>query len=107
MIRTCAAVLLSAALAAGCAEVSWHKPGTDSATLEKDLQQCRQSAQLEARREALPRSIAPPMITTDPQGRAFVVQPTAQDSERFLLEQDLTRVCMRDKGYELAPQEKR
>jgi hypothetical protein len=107
MIRSSVTMLLVTAFIAGCAEVRWHKAGTDAAALEKDLDQCRQTAQMEARHETLPRTVAPSMIATDPQGRPIAIQPIASDSERFLLEQDLTRHCMRGKGYELVPAEKR
>ena len=46
------------------------------------------------------------MIGADPQGRPIVVQSHQRQAERFRLEQDLTCICMRGKGYELVPREK-
>ncbi|MBI2509547.1 MAG: hypothetical protein HYV99_06170 [Betaproteobacteria bacterium] len=98
------AALLAAALGA-CADVRWHKPGAGAAELDRELGQCRQEARFRSAREAgLPGSALPQTIVVDPQGRTIAVQPRSPDSERFLLEHDLMRLCMRQKGYELAPE---
>ena len=105
-LRLSAAGVL-ALLAVGCADLVWRKPGTTQATLDQELEQCRQDARLQAGRELLPTLITPLMIGADPQRRPIVVQSHQRDAERLQLEQDLTRRCMRGKGYELVPQEKR
>lgn len=91
---------------AGCAELHWHKPGTTQANVDQELEQCRQDAGLQAGRELLPALISPLVVGADPQGRPIVVQSHQHDAERLLLEQELTRTCMRGKGYELVPREK-
>jgi len=102
------AVAVIALVAAGCADLRWHKPGTDPATLEEDLGQCRMDARMQAGRETLPRPLtSPPMIGADAKGNPVVVQSSSRDTDRLLREQDLTRICMRGKGYALAPVEKR
>jgi hypothetical protein len=90
-----------AVLGAGCAEMHWQKPGTAQATLDEDLTRCRQEARLRAGQQQVPALATPPVIGADPQGRPVVVQAHQRQSERLLNEQDLTRTCMRDKGYEL------
>jgi len=99
-------VLLFAAFLAGCAEAHWHKAGAEAAVREQDLAQCRQTAQLEARYQTVPTLGSQVMIGADPQGRPIVKQGMP-DTDRFLLEQDLVRACMRGRGYELVPADKR
>jgi len=106
MIRSSVATLLLVAFLAGCAEAHWHKAGADAAVREQDLAQCRQTAQLEARYQTVPTLAPPTMIGADPQGRPIVKQGMP-DTDRFLLEQDLVRACMRGRGYELVPADKR
>ena len=103
LIRACLhlSAVAVVAVTAGCAEVHWYKPGTDQAVLEAELEQCRQDARLQAGQELLPMLTSPLMIGADGQGRPLVVQVHQRDAERLLLEQDLTRSCMRGKGYEL------
>jgi hypothetical protein len=82
----------------------WSKPGADPAKLEEDLAQCRSEARLQAARESAPRMPgAPPLLVTDPQGRAVVAPARTRGTDSMVLEQDLTGSCMRGKGYELTP----
>jgi hypothetical protein len=90
-------------LAAGCADVEWQKAGTDRAATGRDLSECTQEARLQAGRETIPRLVAAPVITIDPQGRPTPVHPAPQDADRMLIEQRHTRDCMQKQGYELAP----
>lgn len=107
MLRDVFALLLSAAVLSSCAELRWHKPGADIESLKQDLEQCRQTARVRAAREAWPFGLTTPqMVGVDRQGRTIVVQPYPRDTERFLLEHDLTRMCMNGKGYTLVPVEK-
>ena len=96
--------LLAVALA-GCADLRWHKPGVDAAALEKDSRECRQLARLQSEHQAWSFGFAPgQVIGVDRAGRPMLLHPFPRDSDRFLLEQDLARSCMRGKGYELAPE---
>lgn len=93
-------VIATALLIGGCAPLEWHKPGTSAEEQQRDVDRC--SAQ--ARREALTR--LPPMaglpqIVVDRDGRAINTRSTPPDSERFFLEQDLLRQCLRQLGYTL------
>ena len=107
-LRQSAAVLLVAVLATGCAELRWHKDGIEAAALEQDLAACRQSARLRAYREAWLFGVTPPyFIGMDPQGRSIMTYPNQLEMDRFLLEHDLMRDCMRGKGYQHVPVEKR
>ena len=99
--------LRSAALAAflfpaGCADLSWEKPGVDSATHDRDLLQCTQQARLDARREETPGFDSALVFRADPAGRPVVVANAARD-DRYLVEQDYIRTCMRGKAYVLTP----
>ena len=102
MFPKIATAVLISLLIAGCADLRWHKPGTDSATLDRDLERCQKESRLQASREVLPRLATAPIITTDPKGHAIAVQPQP-NTDGLLLEQDLTRMCMRKHGYELVP----
>jgi hypothetical protein len=101
-----------AALGAGliccaCADLQWHKDGAGAQALETDLAECRG----EARRNAAPdlRLIQPDAGRI--QGMDAASRPSASsgrlDGERFLVEHDLTRICMQRRGYELVPAQKR
>jgi hypothetical protein len=105
-LRWCA-VAVAAGLAAGCADLGWHKPGTTQAAADEDLERCRQNARLRASQEAVPSLVSPPMRSADPQGRPVAIQSSPRDTERSLVEQHLTSACMRTRGYELVPREKR
>lgn len=100
------AVGVFALLTAGCAELAWHKPGAGPRLLEQDLDECRRNARIRAAREAWPHNLlAPRVVGVDRDGRPIVIQPPPYYTERFLLEQDLTRLCMQEKGYALVPAE--
>ena len=112
MIRLVAVLLL--APLTGCAapaDTRWHKPGTDTAALERDLSTCTQEARLQARRAEVPSAGlatlpgAPPVIGTDTQGRPVQAPRHPRETDRFLAEHDLTRICMRARGYERIPVE--
>ncbi len=95
---------LAALLAAGCAEMEWHKAGVDEATLERDADECRQVGRLQASRQALPPGYdAPRIVGVDAQNRPIVSTPGRVDTDRFMAEHDITRQCMAQRGYELAP----
>ena len=93
-----------AALIAGCAPLHWHKEGADTATLERDQAECRDQARLRARSEAPLFGQPPPApVGMDSRGRAVTGRAARYDTDRALIEHDLTRDCMRERGYDLAP----
>jgi hypothetical protein len=95
-------------LAAGCADLRWHKDGADVNALDRDLEDCRQTARAQAAREAWPPGPSMPRIVgTDVQGRAIVSSISQVNTDQFLAEHDLARQCMSGKGYKLVPVEKR
>ena len=91
---------------AGCAEMRWEKPGIDAATRDQELERCTQQARLDARREETPGLDSALVYRADPMGRPVVVPNPARE-DRYLVEQDYIGVCMRGKGYLLAPAEKK
>ena len=95
--------LLAAALVS-CADLQWHRAGAKPEERQQDLEQCRQVARLQSAQLAWPTGSMPQVIGMDRQGRAVASQPYSRDSERFLVEHDYVRHCMRQKGYELAPE---
>ena len=110
IVRVCLhlpAVAVVAWLAAGCADLAWHKPSAAQATVDEDLEQCRRNARLRASQEAVPSLVSPPMFGADPRGRPVMIQSNPRDTERSLVEQHLTRTCMQAQGYELLPEKER
>ena len=89
---------------AACGPLKWHKDGADTAALQRDLAECRTKARQQAQQAApLFGQSRPPVIATDTQGRFVTGQAGRYDTDRALLEHDLMRVCMGDRGYELVP----
>ncbi len=104
MKTACVATLLLAAFVAGCAELRWRKDGADAAALERDLGACQQLARLRAFREASPFGRASGLVIgANARGISIATYPDPVETERFLLEYDLTRACMRERGYDLVP----
>ncbi len=104
--RASAAVL--ALLCAACAPLEWRKDGADAAAIERDAAECQAQARANARHEAplfgMPQ---PPVVGMDARGRVVTGHANRYDTERALLEHDLMRQCMTQRGYELAPAERR
>ena len=106
--NTAAALALAGALA-GCTELRWHRDGANAVTHDRDLNECQAHAIAEARRE-LPMVFSPEVPRTVGVTRTGLpVMDTSNRyaNERTMLEGDLTRRCMQDKGYALVPVEKR
>ena len=85
--------------AAGCASlaVHWEKPGVDPTATQRDLADCRIAARDESMRNYYP---APaPLFGAHRWG----LWDQHSESQRFYAESNLTRFCMRNKGYELVP----
>jgi hypothetical protein len=97
----------AAVVVSGCAEMEWHKDGTDPAMLSRDLDECRQVARMQAKRQTFPPGYdAPRIVGVDSQNRAIVTTPGRAETDRYVIEQDLTRQCMSSLGYELTPARK-
>jgi hypothetical protein len=97
-------LLPSALLIASCADLQWHKPGVTGQAMEADLAGCR----AEARRAAGPdprfvQADAGRILGMDGAGRPAAGSSGRLDGDRFLVEHDLTRICMSRRGYELVP----
>jgi hypothetical protein len=96
---------ISAGLLCGaCADLQWQKPCATAEALDSDLAECRG----EARRNAGPdprlvRPDAGRIVGIDAAARPVLASSGRLDGDRFLVEHDLTRICMNRRGYELAP----
>ena len=90
-------------LAAGCSDLQWSRQGGSAAALESDLGECQAKARFEASPLARPYGPDLRLVGVDPSGRPIMPYYTRLDAERFLLEHDYTRACMRSRGYELVP----
>lgn len=102
----CTLALTAAAviLLAGCADLRWHREGASAAALERDLAECRSEARFRAGPDAgTPGAGLPRLVGLDALGRPMMTTPGRLDSDRFLVEHDLTRHCMDRKGYALVP----
>ena len=91
-----ARLLLVACALAACAELRWHKAGADDAALAQDLSACRKLAEEKIFRMW---GVAPP-ATTDPR---FGPPSTPSQADLRLQESQAVTVCMRQRGYVLAP----
>jgi hypothetical protein len=92
-----AALLLMTLTLAACSDVSWQKPGGDESGLAQDLGACNKLAQEKMDRmwgvAPVPRSDMSP-----------VFGPTGPSpADRRLQQSQAVTVCMREKGYTLAP----
>jgi hypothetical protein len=99
---------LAALALAGCADLTWQKEGASAAALEQDLAECRAEARLGAGPD--PRLVRPDagrILGMDGAGRPTAGSSGRLDADRFLVEHDLTRICMNRRGYELVPVDKR
>ena len=99
-VHRISAPLVAALLSCSCAGLSthWEKEGADQAVLQRDLNDCRTAARDEAMRTWYP---GPGPLFVGP--RHFMAWEQYSDSQRFYAEGNLTRFCMRNKGYELVP----
>ena len=100
-------ILTSASVLSGCADLQWQKPGVTAEAVESDLAECRREARLGAGPDTR-------LLHTDagrlvgPAGSRMSPAASGRlDADRFLVEHDLTRICMNRKGYELAPAQPR
>jgi len=91
-----AASLLLAAAACASPPMRWQKPGIADA--DRDETECRDAARKEAVRR-LPYGNGPPIFLY--RGTSMLQWTQAIDTDRSYLEEELTRTCMRDRGFEL------
>ena len=103
-------VVLIACVLAACAPMEWVKQDAGAEQVSRDEQECRQMAW----REASSRAYFPPLgpvFARDGSGRGYFVWPSGALSDpygqQFLEENRLAHFCMRAKGYQLVPVEKR
>lgn len=96
------AALTAALLLSGCAALEWHRDGATAEDTERDVAACTS----QARQDALHRTPlwwlpAPPLVV-DRHGRMLTAYPYRRDYyDRFLIEQDLQRACLQQRGYAL------
>jgi len=77
----------------------WQRPGVADAT--RDEATCRAAAREDASRQ-LPYGNGPPVFGS--YRKVSMIQWTqAIDNERSFLAEDLTRICMHEKGFSLVP----
>ena len=89
-----AALLLFALLLSACGEPpTWHKPGVDEMTLQRDLSACRQQAQATLGPKGVP-------MGSSPMGPQFG-PVDASPADRAIQEGQMVNGCMRGKGYVL------
>jgi hypothetical protein len=102
------AALAALAVSVGCTDLQWHKAGATAEALESDVAECRGEARMNAGPD--PRFLRPDagrIVGVDSASRPVPGSSGRLDGDRFLVEHDLTRICMNRRGYELAPAEKR
>ena len=105
-MRRIAILPLAAALSA-CTPMQWVKQDVAAEQIERDHQECRQSAWREASSRAWLYQPIGPVFARDSSGRGFFVWPSGAFvdpyAHQFLEESRLAHFCMRSKGYELVP----
>ena len=88
-----------AALASGCAEMQWSKPGADAGALARDQNECRAIAL----QRSAPIAARGTLDARTDGGRAPVMAPAQGSNERFVAEHEEMRRCMIQRGYQLKP----
>jgi hypothetical protein len=89
-------------LLAACTQTTWQKPLTGSGQAQADLAACSAAAQRDAL-VAAPHP--PPGPRLLPLGHGDLENPAWDVPEELLLQQSLRNRCMRERGYNLAPQQ--
>jgi hypothetical protein len=91
--------LTAGALLAGCAAMSWQKPGVDSMTADNDLASCRGQAAV----KSYPLVASSNMYLPAPWANNNLPYPTwpGYTSDKLMAETDFTTECMRRLGYRL------
>ncbi len=94
-------VVAGFALIGGCTPLEWHKADVANEIRDRDAADCAAQAHRDALRRVPRLQPSEPRIMIDNQGRTLVYRPSRYDEERFSIEQDLLRACMRERGYVL------
>jgi hypothetical protein len=89
-------------LLAACSHATWQKPLTGSAEAAADLAACTRTAQRDAV-SAAPHPRPGPRLL--PRSQGDLENPAWDVPEELLLQQSLRNHCMRERGYDLAPQQ--
>jgi hypothetical protein len=104
------ALVLAAGLAA-CAPMQWVKRDAAAGELETALQECQREAWREAQWRAWAYQPMFPFVHQDALGRRYVAWPGSPFADpfgsQFFEESRLMHFCMRAKGWELEPVEKK
>ena len=97
----CPIMLILCAMIAGCAPMSWNKPGTSRAVAEEDADKCWEEAYRQATR--YPTSSAP-IVSANANGQVSIItSPATMQSEQTQQAFDRMQTCMHQKGYLLGP----
>lgn len=105
MIQRSTALML-VLLLAGCTNLSWKKADADAARTTHDLDECQQKAALAVRRLGNAMGSPAPIIVGTPNGPVSVVMPSQNPAQDPVALQSLLAQCMRERGYQLVPEEK-
>lgn len=92
----CCMMLLS-----GCARMEWHKAGAGDEARERDAAECTTQARAVGYKQVPMLYPHTPGLSVDRRNRVYPSQDSRLDSERFMVEQNALRECMRLRGYEL------
>lgn len=93
-------LLLPALLLTACNQtMTWEKPGGYAEAGDRDLDECRAASSDESNRNYYPAS----GVQSSTSWRWPTDWPQRAESQRFYAETNLTRFCMRNKGWELVP----
>ena len=94
--------LLVISITAGCAQLAWVKPNADARMMASDLDDCRREARRHAFQFGALGNSPVPNVVIDPTRPAAAVQiPSTLPARDAVTEQEVTMMCMRQKGYEL------
>lgn len=95
--RDIVCILMAASLHACALGGQWTRAGADRASIDRDLEQCREAA-LRGAPAAVPAGSA---IAPATAGERLVLVPSRDSNERFVAEQEVVRRCMTGRGYRL------
>ena len=102
-----AALLL---LSTGCAPMQWARPDASPEQVQADAQQCSEGAWRQVNSDYLAYRAFGPWMSRDAFDQPFVFHPVGPFydpyTDRHMEEQRLANLCMRAKGYDLAPERK-
>jgi hypothetical protein len=105
------AALALALVLAACTPLQWVKADANPEHFDKDMHDCQQEAWREASIHSWNYFPIGPTMFRDSLGRRFFAWPTGPFSDpfgdRFMEESRLAHFCMRSKGWQLVPAEKK